>query len=129
MSIEPIISPATAPPGGHYSAAVAVGELVFISGQLPILHDGTHSADRDFDAQAGIALDNFLAVAAAAGAGPEDVAKVTVYVVGIDNWPRFNRLYAERMGAHRPARAVVPVPELHYGYLIEIEGVAVRPKG
>jgi 2-iminobutanoate/2-iminopropanoate deaminase len=127
-AIEPIACPDTAPPGGHYSAAVAIGDLVFISGQLPILPDGSHTADRDFDAQAEVALDNFLAVAAAAGAAPEDVAKVTVYVVGIDNWPRFNRLYAERMGAHRPARAVVPVPELHHGYLIEIEGVAVCPR-
>jgi 2-iminobutanoate/2-iminopropanoate deaminase len=125
-NLEPIACPATAPPGGHYSAAVAVGDLVFISGQLPILPDGTHSADQDFEVQARIALDNFLAVAATAGAGIEDVAKVTVYVVGIDNWPRFNRLYAERLGAHRPARAIVPVPELHYGYLIEIEGIAVR---
>ncbi|MBO9714604.1 RidA family protein [Sphingomonas sp.] len=125
-SLKPIACPDTAPPGGHYSAAMACGDLVFISGQLPILPDGSHTADRDFEAQAMIALDNFLAVAAAAGAGPEDVAKVTVYVVGIDNWPRFNRLYARRMGEHRPARAIVPVPELHYGYLIEIEGVAIR---
>lgn len=126
MPIEPIASPDTVPPAGHYSAAVAAGGLVFISGQLPILPDGTHSADRDFDTQAGIVIDNFLAVAAAAGAGPADIAKVTVYIVGIENWPRFNRIYAERMGAHRPARAVVPVPELHHGYLVEIEGIAGR---
>lgn len=126
--LELIDCPATAPPGGHYSAAAAYGDLVFISGQLPVRPDGSHGADRDFDAQAGRALDNFLAVAAAAGAEPGDVAKVTVYIVGIDNWPRFNRLYAARMGDHRPARAVVPVPELHHGYLIEIEGVAVRSR-
>ena len=126
--VEPIASPDTAPPRGHYSAAAAVGELVFISGQLPVLPDGTHTADEDFDTQARVVLDNFLAVASAAGAALEDVAKVTVYVVGIDNWPRFNLIYAERMGAHRPARAVVPVPELHHGYLIEIEGVAVRSR-
>jgi enamine deaminase RidA (YjgF/YER057c/UK114 family) len=84
--------------------------------------------DRSVDAQVAIALDNFLAVAAAAGATIEDLAKVTIYVVGVENWARFNRLYAERMGAHRPARAVVPVRELHYGYLIEIEGIAVGPR-
>ncbi|WP_348270476.1 RidA family protein [Bosea sp. LC85] len=42
------------------------------------------------------------------------------------NWPEFNRIYAEAFGDHRPARSVVPVPELHHGYLIEIEAVAVR---
>ena len=45
---------------------------------------------------------------------------------GIANWPAFNTLYAELLGAARPARAVVPVPELHHGYLIEIEAIAAR---
>jgi 2-iminobutanoate/2-iminopropanoate deaminase len=126
-SIELITSPDVAPPGGHYSQAAASGDLVFISGQLPIGADGSHGADETFDAQANQVMDNFLAVAAAAGCGPDDVLKVTAYIVGIENWPRFNRAYARRMGEHRPARAVVPVPELHYGYLVEIEGVAVRP--
>ena len=44
---------------------------------------------------------------------PADLAKVTVYLVGIENWPLFNGIYAEIMGDARPARAVVPVPELH----------------
>ncbi|MFT4253633.1 MAG: RidA family protein [Caulobacter sp.] len=125
-SIKFIASPDVAPPGGHYSAAVAWGDLVFISGQLPIRADGSHAADLDFETQARLALDNFLAVAAAAGATREGVLKVTAYIVGIDNWPRFNGIYAERMSVHRPARVVAPVPELHYGCLIEIEGVAVR---
>jgi enamine deaminase RidA (YjgF/YER057c/UK114 family) len=50
-----------------------------------------------------------------------------VYVVGIGLWPAFNTLFAQWVGVHRPARAVVPVPELHYGCLVEIEAVAVMP--
>jgi enamine deaminase RidA (YjgF/YER057c/UK114 family) len=61
-----------------------------------------------------------------AGAEPSDILKVTAYIVGVDNWPRFNAVYAEVMGAARPARTVVPVPELHYGYLVEVDAVAVR---
>ena len=49
---------------------------------------------------------------------------MTVYVVGIEHWPAFDRLYARYLGEHRPARAVVPVPVLHHGYLIEIEAIA-----
>ena len=52
--------------------------------------------------------------------------RVTAYVVGIENWPVFDRIYAELFGEARPARAVVPVPELHHGYLVEIEAVAAR---
>lgn len=125
-SIDVVTCAAIAPPGGHYSAAAAHGDLVFISGQLPIAPDGSHLADRDFTIQARQALDNLLAIAASAGSGRDGLLKVTAYIVGIENWPLFNRLYAEVMGDHRPARAVVPVPELHHGYLVEIEAVAVR---
>ena len=65
----------------------------------------------------------------AAGSGPEDLLKVTAYVVDVANWPRLNKVYAEAMGQARPARAVVPVPALHYGYLVEIDAVAVRREG
>ena len=64
----------------------------------------------------------------AAGSGPQDVLKVTAYIVDVGNWPGLNKVYAEVMGQARPARAVVPVPALHYGYLIEIDAVAVRRK-
>lgn len=57
-----------------------------------------------------------------------DVVQCTAYIVGIDNWPRFNGVYAGIMGEHRPARAVVPVPELHYGYKVEIQLIAMQPE-
>jgi 2-iminobutanoate/2-iminopropanoate deaminase len=118
-----------APPGGHYSHGVGYGDLLFVSGQLGIRQDGSHTADCDFEVQARQALQNVLAVLEAAGSGPEDLLKVTVYVVDVANWPRLNKVYAEVMGQARPARAVVPVPALHYGYLVEIDAVAVRRKG
>jgi 2-iminobutanoate/2-iminopropanoate deaminase len=124
--VEP---PGVAPPGGHYSHGVGYGDLLFVSGQLGIRQDGSHTADCDFEVQARQALQNVLAVLEAAGSGPEDVLKVTAYVVDVANWPRLNKVYAEAMGQARPARAVVPVPALHYGYLIEIDAVAVRRKG
>ena len=48
------------------------------------------------------------------------------HIVGVKNWPRFNALYAETMGDSKPARTVVPVAELHYGYLVEVDAIAVR---
>ena len=47
-------------------------------------------------------------------------------VVGVENWPAFNAIYAEIFGAARPARSVVPVPSLHHGCLIELEAIAAR---
>ncbi|WP_261934240.1 RidA family protein [Sphingomonas bisphenolicum] len=110
--------------GGHYAQAIKYGGLAYISGQLPIAPDGTHRPEADFDDQARLAIRNLLAVAQAAGSSVEQLLKVTVYIVGIENWPRFNAVYAELLGDIRPARSVVPVPHLHYGYLVEIDAIA-----
>jgi enamine deaminase RidA (YjgF/YER057c/UK114 family) len=63
----------------------------------------------------------------AGGAGLERVAKVTVYMSEPDGWPVVNRVYAEAFGAHRPARAIVPVAAFPGGFKIEIDAIAVLP--
>ena len=124
--IETFAPDGLASPGGHYSHAAAVGNIVVTAGQLAIRPDGTHTAALDFEDQVRQAIANVLTALAAAGAGPSDILKVTAYIVGVENWPLFNAIYAEVMGDARPARTVVPVPELHYGYLVEIDALAVR---
>ena len=64
------------------------------------------------------------AILEAAGSGLDLLLSVTVYVADISLWPRVNAAYARVLGAHRPARAVVPVKELHHGYLVEVQAVA-----
>jgi 2-iminobutanoate/2-iminopropanoate deaminase len=115
-----------APAGGHYSQGVRQGDLIYVSGQLPIAPDGTHHSEADFEQQARLAIRNMIAVVEAAGGSAATLLKVTVYLVGVGNWPRFNTVYAEMLGDARPARSVVPVPELHYGYLVEVDAVAAR---
>lgn len=113
-------------PSGHYSQAVRGGGLIHISGQLPIPKNGIQdSQSASFNAQATLVLGNFLAILDAAGAQRRDVLKVTAYIVGVENWPLFNQAFAAAFGDHKPSRSVVPVPELHHGYLIEIDGVAL----
>lgn len=124
---RPVHPDRSAPPGGHYSPGMVHRGVVHVSGQLPVRPDGSRATDATFEEQARIALDNLLAVVEAAGGSAETLLKVTVYVVGIEHWPAFNGVYAERLGAARPARAVVPVPELHHGFLVEIEGIAAVP--
>jgi reactive intermediate/imine deaminase len=112
-------------PAGHYVQAKRAGDHLYISGQLPIRADGAPLPDDGFETQVAQAIDNMLAILKAAGGQPADLARVTAYIVGVGNWPRFNAVYAEKLGDARPARTVVPVPELHYGYLVEIDAVAV----
>ena len=120
------INPTTmAPPGGHYSHAVSAGGMVFVSGQLPIAPDGTKLSDAPFETQARQVLDNVALALAAAGSAIDRLVQVRVYVTDIQSWPAFNTLYAAWAGSARPARAVVPVPMLHYGFKIEVEAVAL----
>ena len=113
-------------PAGHYAQAVVTGAHVFVSGQLPVRPDGLPLDDDGFEAQARQAIQNMLEILRAAGSSPQQLLKVTAYIVGIANWPRFNAVYASMLPDACPARSVVPVPELHYGYLVEIDAIAVR---
>lgn len=124
-AIERLAPAGLAPPAGHYSHAVRHGGLILTSGQLGARPDGTHTADLPFEDQARQALSNMLAAVVAGGGDAQHILKVTAYIVGVDNWPRFNAVYAELLGDARPARTVVPVPELHYGYLVEVDAIAV----
>ncbi len=121
-----LTNPATmAPPGGHYSHAVKANGFVFIAGQLPIASNGARLADAPFEQQARQVLDNVASTLVGAGSAIDRLVQVRVYVTDIKLWPTFNAIYAEWIGSSRPARAVVPVPELHYGFKIEVEAVAL----
>jgi reactive intermediate/imine deaminase len=124
--VSAILTDRAPAPAGHYSQAVVSGAHVFVSGQLPIRPDGRPLDDDGFEAQARQAIRNMLEIVRAAGSSPKQLVKVTAYIVGIANWPRFNAVYASMLPEARPARSVVPVPELHYGYLVEIDAIAVR---
>jgi reactive intermediate/imine deaminase len=122
--VRTIDPPALAKPGGHYSHAAVAGGLVFVAGQLPIAPDGRKLGDVPFEAQARQVLANVQAALEGAGSSKERLVHVRVYLTDLGHWPAFNALYAVWIGAHRPARAVVPVPALHFGLLLEIEAVA-----
>ena len=125
MTHPPPIHPhGTPPPHAHYVPALSHAGLVFCSGQLPRLADGTHTADRGFEEQVRLTLANLDRVLTAAGTSRNRVLHVTAYLVGIDHWDAFNAVYADFFGDWRPTRTVVPVPALHFGYLVEIEAVA-----
>lgn len=123
-ALSPILTDQAPAPAGHYAQAIRAGDMLYVSGQLPIRADKAPLDDMGFAAQARQAIANMLAILEAAGGTPADLCRVTAYIVGVENWPEFNRVYADMLGDARPARTVVPVPELHYGYLVEIDAVA-----
>ncbi|HEV7381355.1 MAG TPA: RidA family protein, partial [Dyadobacter sp.] len=86
-----------APAAGHYVQATAFQNLVFVSGQLPVRPDGTHTFSEPFEIQARQAISNLLEIVKEAGSNPSQIRKVTVYIVGVKYWPEFNRIYAEML--------------------------------
>lgn len=114
-------------PGGHYSQAIQSGSLLFISGQLPITPEG-HKLTGDIRQQIHQVLENIIAITIAAGGQITSLIKTTVYIADMSYWPIVNEIYQQKFGDHRPARAIVPVTELHYGFGVEIEAVAELSK-
>lgn len=109
------------PPAGHYSQAVVHGGFVFLSGILPSRHGQGRFADEVVQT-----LQKCNEVLELAGCEKTDIVQCTAYIVGVENWPEFNRVYADFFGDHKPARTVVPVAELHHGCLVEIQVTAAR---
>ena len=125
MAIQIISTPLAPPPGGHYSQALVYGGQVFVSGLLPVHRDG-EKCQGPIGEQTRLVLQNLQAILQAAGSDLDHVLKTTVYVSDINLWGEVNAVYREIFGDHRPARSVVPVKELHFGFLIEIDAVAAQ---
>ena len=117
--------PELAEPISHYTDAVQVGELLFVSGVVPVDGEGRRVGDGEVVAQARQVFTNLRSVLAAAGADFSDVAKVTVYLVDIEDRPRINPVRQEAFGEARPASTLVEVSRLAVdGAKLEIEAVA-----
>lgn len=123
--MELVNIPGAEPPAGHYSPAVVAGGFVFVSGMLPST-DPTDAQRMDFQAQCRAVLARCERALAAADCRLDQVAQCTVYIVGRGHWAAFNAVYREVMGAHKPARVVVPVPELNHDFLVEVTMTAWR---
>ncbi|HEX8431992.1 MAG TPA: RidA family protein [Longimicrobium sp.] len=112
-------------PAGHYSQAVVHQGVVYVAGQLPVRPD--RRADEEplsIEEQTERALRNVEAILNAAGSGLDLVLQMTVFVADMSLWSRVNEVFARVLGDHRPARAIVPTPDLHHAYQIEIQTIA-----
>jgi reactive intermediate/imine deaminase len=119
---------ALAPPFSHYTDAVRIGDLLFVSGCIAVDGEGNLVGGDDVVAQTRQAFANLAAILEAAGASFADVAKVTVFLTNIDDRARINPVREEFFGATRPASTLVEVSKLVVpGAKVEIELVARVP--
>jgi reactive intermediate/imine deaminase len=125
---EEIRAEGQAEPIGHYAHAVRAGDLLFVSGCVPVDAEGRLVGGDDVVAQARQTLANVGAVLAAAGASPTDVVKVTVFLTDVGDRAAINPVRREFFGGTRPASTLIEVSRLAVpGAKIEIEAIAVLP--
>ncbi|OGR85177.1 MAG: reactive intermediate/imine deaminase [Elusimicrobia bacterium RIFCSPHIGHO2_02_FULL_57_9] len=110
---------------GPYSQAIAAGDFLFISGQIPLDPGGTLVAG-DIRAQTERCLKNIKAILKEARLDFSHVVKTTVYMTDLTQFPAMNEVYAGRFKEPFPARAAVQVSALPKGVSIEIEALAVK---
>ena len=115
--------------GAPYSQAVAVrpGEVVYVSGQVPVDPTTGQLIDDDIRLQTALVLRNLAAILAAAGSALDQVVKTTVYLKDFDDFGAMNEVYEQAFAEHATARATIGVTALPLGARVEIEAVAIIP--
>lgn len=109
---------------GPYSQAVVAGNLVFVSGQIPV-DPATGNIPEDIVDQARQALTNLGEVLRASGSGLDKAVKVTVFITDISAFGKVNEVYAEFFKEPYPSRSCVEVSKLPKGVKIEIDAIGV----
>jgi reactive intermediate/imine deaminase len=123
---EEICVPGLADPISHYTDAVRAGDLLFVSGFVPVDGDGRLVGGDDVVAQTRQVFANLAAVLAAAGATFADVVKVTVYLTDVEDRARINPVRQDFFRDSRPASTLVEVSALATpGAKVEIDAVAI----
>ncbi|WP_303851498.1 RidA family protein [Seleniivibrio woodruffii] len=111
---------------GPYSQAIISGNMLFVSGQIPLDPETMKVVEGGIKEQAKRAIESLISVVEDAEFGKKSIAKVTVFIKNMDDFAAINEIYADFMGDHRPARAVVEVARLPKDVLIEVECICVR---
>jgi 2-iminobutanoate/2-iminopropanoate deaminase len=127
MPAEPVATPSAPASAGPYSPAVRAGDWLALAGQVGI-DPSTGSLADGVAAQTRQALANVAAVLGDCRASLADVAKTTVFLVDMGDFPVMNEVYADAFAGHRPARSTVAVAALPLGARVEVEVWAYAPR-
>jgi len=111
-------------PKGHYSQVIEHNGLLYVSGQLPV-DPISGKVPEGIGKQTSLVLEKIEKLLKESGSSREKVIQMRIYISDIALWDEVNRIYAGFFADHRPVRCIVPVKELHYGCLIEVEATAV----
>lgn len=124
MKLVTTITAADAPQAiGAYSHATRVGQLVFISGQIPLNPETMMLVEGNVESQIHQVFKNLLAVIAAVDGKVENIAKLTIYLTDLKHFAKVNEIMENYFSAPYPARVTIGVHELPKNAQIEIEAI------
>ena len=111
---------------GHYSPSVSFGDLIFTSGQLPVIDPVTKEVPESIEEQTLVTLQKIEVLLKEKGLNRRHILKTTAFITDGADWAKVNQVYADFFGSHKPARSIIPISSLNYGAKIEIEAIAGR---
>jgi len=126
MTTKKIISTSQAPAAiGPYSQANQIGNMLFTSGQIPLVPETMEIVEGGITEQSEQSMKNLMAVLKEAKASAETVVKTTCFLSDIANFAAFNEVYGKYFPENAPARSCVEVARLPKDVLIEVEAIAI----
>lgn len=111
---------------GPYSQAIDLGDLVFISGQIPLDPETMEVVGENIKEQTTQVMENLAVILKAADLTFSHVAKFTIYLTDLNDFAELNQTYAKFLSEPYPARATVEVSQLPKGVKVEIDIIAKR---
>jgi len=126
MAKEAIFTPAGPVQGAPYTPAVKFGNMVFVSGQIPLDPSTSKIVEGDFEAQVRQCLLNLKALLAKSEMTLDDVVKTTVFLANLNDFAAMNKVYGDYFSGIKPARSCVQVARLPLDSRVEIEAIAFK---
>jgi len=126
MSKKIVFTEKAPKPIGPYSQAILIGNMMFLSGQIPIDPETNRIIGGSIKEQTRRVLENIKTVLESEDFSLDDVVKVTVFLKDLSIFGEFNEVYGEYFSSNPPARTTVEVSNLPKGVLIEIDAIAIK---
>jgi 2-iminobutanoate/2-iminopropanoate deaminase len=108
---------------GPYSQAIQLGDMVFISGQIPLIPISGELNNETFHDQTSQVLNNLEAICVEAGGGLDNILKLTIFLTDLEKFDEVNQIMSERFSEPFPARATIEISKLPKGVDIEIDAI------
>ncbi len=109
---------------GHYALALVEDNRIYVSGQFSFNHETGEKQFGTMEEELNQVLNNIELILKEAGSNKNKILKVVVYINNLDQWGSVDQSYSEFFDTHTPARTIIALPKLHFGFKVEVDVIA-----